>query len=302
MPFLAPARRDAVRLRGGSALRLVSTKAWLHRFTFALLFVVSLALMVLGRSDSALVERARLTVTDAVAPIMAGVARPLASIRQVYENAKEFLNLREQNAILREQQDRLMQWQAVARELQAENQALRDLLKFVPDRKANFVTARVVADNGGAFVRSVLVAAGRGDGVRKGDAAATGEGLVGRVAEVGERSARILLLTDINSRIPVVIERSRDQGILAGDNSDNPRLLYLSHGAQLAPGDRIVTSAAGGAFPPGLPVGFVKSIENGSVVVQLFVDWDRMEYLRLMSYRLPGVLQDGSLDGKAGSN
>jgi len=281
-------------VRGGSALRLASAKAWLHRFTFVLLFGASLVLMVLGRSDNALVERARLVVTDALAPIMEAISRPLATVRQAYDDAREFLNLREENAALREQQQRLQQWQAVARELQAENEALRGLLKFVPDKKASFVTARVIADNGGAFVRSVLVAAGARDGVRKGDAAATGEGLAGRVAEVGERSARILLLTDINSRIPVVIERSRDQGILAGDNSDNPRLLYLSHGTQLAPGDRIVTSAAGGALPPGLPVGVVKSVDNGNVVVQLFVDWDHMEYLRLMDYHLSGVLQGGA--------
>jgi len=285
-----------VRLRGGSALRLASAKAWLHRFTFVLLFGASLALMVLGKSESPIVERARLTVTDAVTPIMNGLSRPLASIRQAYDNAREFLDLREENAALREQQARLVQWQSVARQLEAENRALRDLLKFAPDRAASFVTARVVADNGGAFVRSVLVAAGSRDGLRKGDAAVTGEGLVGRVAEVGERSARVLLLTDINSRIPVVIERSRDQGILAGDNSDNPRLLYLSHGSQLVPGDRVVTSAAGGAFPPGLPVGVVKSTDTGGAVVELFVDWDHMEYLRLLDYRLTGVLQGDSAE------
>ena len=285
-----------MRLRGGSALRLASAKAWLHRFTFVLLFGGSLALMVLGKSESPIVERARLTVTDAVTPIMNGLSRPLASIRQAYDNAREFLDLREENAALREQQARLVQWQSVARQLEAENRALRDLLKFAPDRAASFVTARVVADNGGAFVRSVLVAAGLRDGLRKGDAAVTGEGLVGRVAEVGERSARVLLLTDINSRIPVVIERSRDQGILAGDNSDNPRLLYLSHGSQLVPGDRVVTSAAGGAFPPGLPVGVVKSTDTGGAVVELFVDWDHMEYLRLLDYRLTGVLQGGSAE------
>ena len=285
-----------MRLRGGSALRLASAKAWLHRFTFVLLFGASLALMVLGKSESPIVERARLTVTDAVTPIMNGLSRPLASIREAYDNAREFLDLREENAALREQQARLVQWQSVARQLEAENRALRDLLKFAPDRAASFVTARVVADNGGAFVRSVLVAAGLRDGLRKGDAAVTGEGLVGRVAEVGERSARVLLLTDINSRIPVVIERSRDQGILAGDNSDNPRLLYLSHGSQLVPGDRVVTSAAGGAFPPGLPVGVVKSTDTGGAVVELFVDWDHMEYLRLLDYRLTGVLQGDSAE------
>jgi rod shape-determining protein MreC len=269
-------------------------KAWLHRGTFVLLFGAAFALMVLGKADTPLIERARVTVVDALSPIMEGLARPIASVRQLYENARDFWSLREQNATLKAEQERLLQWQGVARRLQAENDALRNLLKLVPEPNATFVTARVVADNGGAFVRTLLVTAGLREGVRKGSAAMTGEGLVGRVAEVGEHSARVLLLSDINSRIPVAIERTRDQAIMAGDNSDNPRLLYLPHGIALVPGDRIVTSIAGGAFPPGLPIGIVRSIDDGVVTVQLFVEWDRLEYLRLVDYKLPGVLQSGA--------
>ena len=283
-----------MKLRGGSALRLASAKVWLHRGTFVLLFGAAFALMVLGKVDTPLIERARVTVIDALSPIMAGLAKPIASARQVYENAKDFWNLREQNATLKAEQERLLQWQTVARQLQAENDALRGLLRLVPEPNATFVTARVVADNGGAFVRTVLIIAGLREGVRKGSVALTGEGLVGRVAEVGEHSARILLLSDINSRIPVAVERTRDQAILAGDNSDNPRLLYLPHGTALVPGDRIVTSTAGGAFPPGLPVGVVQAIDEGVATVQLFVAWDRLEYLRLVDYKLPGVLQSGA--------
>jgi rod shape-determining protein MreC len=282
-----------VKVRGGSVLRLASAKALLHRFTFVLLFGAAIALMILGKADTAVVERARVTLFDALSPIMEGVARPIASVRQVLGNARDYLNLRQQNAALQEEARRLTEWQNVARELAAENQSLRALLRFAPDPSANFVTGRVVADSGGAFVRTVLIAAGSRDGVRKGQAATTGGGLVGRVAEVGEHSARVLLLTDINSRIPVVIERTRDQAILGGDNSDNPRLLYLPHGAMVTAGDRVVTSAAGGAFPPGLPVGVVQSVDDGVAMVQLFVNWDRVEFLRLVDYRLPGVLQSG---------
>jgi rod shape-determining protein MreC len=283
-----------VKLRGGSAVRLASAKAWLHRGTFVLLFGASFALMILGKADSPLIERARVNVVDALSPIMEGLAKPIASARQLYENARDFWSLREQNAALKADQERLMQWQTVARQLQAENDALRGLLRLVPEPSATFVTARVVADNGGAFVRTVLVTAGLRDGVRKGSVAMTGEGVVGRVAEVGEHSARVLLLSDINSRIPVTIERTRDQAILAGDNSDNPRLLYLPHGSSLMPGDRIVTSTAGGAFPGGLPIGEVVAVQGGVPLVQLFVAWDRLEYLRLVDYKLAGVLQSGA--------
>jgi len=280
-----------LKLRGGSALRLVSARAWLQRFTFALLFAGAFALMIIGKSDSDLVLRARLALSDALTPILDAVSRPLESARQAFENARDYVNLRTENEALRQDQARLEQWEIVARQLQAENDGLRSLLKFVPDPNASFVTARVVADNGGAFVRTALVAAGFRDGVRRGDAAMTGDGLVGRVVEVGDRSARILLLTDINSRIPVIVERTRDQAILAGDNSDNPRLLYLPHGISLAVGDRIVTSTAGGAFPPGLPIGQVMEVDDSMAIVGLFVDWDRLEYLRLVDYHLPGILQ-----------
>jgi rod shape-determining protein MreC len=283
-----------VNLRGGSTLRLASAKAWLHRGTFILLFGAAFALVILGKADTPLVERARGAVTDALSPIMAGLTKPVTSARQLYENAVDFWSLREQNATLRAEQERLLQWQTVARQLQAENEALRGLLKLVPDPNATFVTAQVVADNGGSFVRTVLVTAGLRDGVRKGSIAMTGQGVVGRVAEVGQHSARVLLLSDISSRIPVAVERTRDQAILAGDNSDNPRLLYMPHGVSLMPGDRIVTSTAGGAFPAGLPVGSVQAVDEGGATVQLFVAWDRLEYLRLVDYKLPGVLQSGA--------
>ncbi|HEY2891848.1 MAG TPA: rod shape-determining protein MreC [Dongiaceae bacterium] len=275
-------------------MRLASAKAWLHRGTFVLLFGAAFALMVLGKADTPLIERARVSVIDALSPIMEGLAKPIASVRQLYDNARDFWSLREQNASLKADQERLLEWQTVARQLQAENDALRAMLRLVPEPSATFVTARVVADNGGAFVRTVLVTAGLRDGVRKGSVAMTGEGVVGRVAEVGEHSARVLLLSDISSRIPVTIERTRDQAILAGDNSDNPRLLYLPHGSALTPGDRIVTSTAGGAFPGGLPIGQVVAIQDGVPIVQLFVAWDRLEYLRLVDYKLPGVLQSGA--------
>jgi rod shape-determining protein MreC len=79
----------------------------------------------------------------------------------------------------------------------------------------------------------------------------TGEGLFGRVYEVGARSSRILLITDLNSHVPVIIERSRQRAILVGDNSENPLLWYLDPVGPLSVGDRIVTSGEGACFLPG---------------------------------------------------
>lgn len=269
-------------------------KAAAQRFAFLLLIASAVGLIVLGKADAVLVERLRATVTDAFAPILAALSRPLATIEGGIEEVREAVHLRSENQRLREANARLGQWEQVARALAAQNQALRETLSFVPHDEQRNIAGRVIADSGGAFVRSLLVDAGSRDGVAKGQAVAVGQGLIGRVAEVGEISSRVLLITDLNSRIPVVIESTRDHAILAGDNSGRPRLLYLPPNLNLVPGERIVTSGDGGAFPPGLPIGAVASTGEGVVRVEPFANWSRIEYVRIIDYGLKGIL--GPLD------
>jgi rod shape-determining protein MreC len=248
------------------------------------------ALLTIEKTNPDLAASARGAAADVVAPILNLLSRPSASAAQAIDSVRELGRLRDENARLKEELARLLQWQTVARRLDHENEELRTLLNLAPDPKARFVTARVVGGSGGAFVRSILVAAGSRDGVRKNQAAITGEGLIGRVTEVGERASRVLLLTDINSHIPVFIERTRERAVLAGDTSNELRLGYLPSDLAATVGDRIVTSGHGGVFPPGLPVGIITEIQDGKVSVQPFVDWEQIEYVRLVDYELSGLL------------
>lgn len=273
--------------------RVATLRLLVQRFAFFALVAASFGLMLIGKADVAIAERLRMTVIDAVTPILDVMARPAATIAQLVENVRELAALRAENARLREENHRLMQWQSVARQLDNENDALRSQLNYVPAPDPSFITARVVADTGGAFVHSLLINAGSRDGVRKGQAVVAGEVLVGRIAEVGHRSSRILLVTDINSRIPIIVEPSRTKAVLAGDNGDRPRLNYISGGASLSPGDRVVTSGHGGAFPPGIPVGVVASVSEGGAVLEPFVHRHRLEYVTVIDYGLPGVLEFG---------
>lgn len=265
-------------------------KAWAHRFAFLLLVGGAFALMLVGKADTLMVERMRTTVTDAVAPILDAASRPVQTVAEILNEGKELAELRAQNAALRQENARLEHWRVVAHRLEAENAALAKLLEVAPEPETRYVTGRVVADSGGAFVRSVLINAGVNHGVKKGQAALTGDGLAGRVAEVGRTSARVLLITDINSRIPVVVQSTRQRGILAGDNTDRPRLLYLAEEASVEPGQRIVTSGHGGVFPPGLPIGEIVRASEKDVRIQPYADWSHMEYLRVVDYGMPGIL------------
>jgi len=274
----------------GTVGRLATLRLLAQRFAFLTLVLASFALMLLGKADTILIERLRVFVDDGVAPVLGVMSRPAAAIASVVNAIHDLAALRAENVRLNEDNARLQHWQTVARELDNENRALKAQLNYLPDPDSAFITARVIGDTGGAFVHSMLLNVGTKDGVRKGQAVIAGENLVGRIAEVGDRSARILLLTDINSHIPVVVESSRAKAILSGDNSDRARLNYLAPNSNAVVGSRIVTSGHGGAFPPGLPVGVIASTQDGIMRVEPFVHRNQLEYVTVVDYGLPGVL------------
>ncbi len=265
-------------------------KSLAQRFAYMGLIMAAFGLMLLGKVDTILVERMRAHVTDAFAPILDGLSRPAVVVSEWIAAAEELYRIRAENARLRDEVAALQVWQTSARQLAAENRGLRELMNYAPGAEISFVTSRVIADTGGAFVHSVLLNAGDADGVKKGQVVVTGGGLVGRVQGVGRNSSRILLITDLNSRIPVLVEPGRIRAILAGDNSERPRLIHLPPGAIVATGDRIVTSGHGGVFPPGVPIGLVSAMTDGGIGVQPFVDRNKLEYVRVLDYGLTGTL------------
>jgi len=262
----------------------------LSKLTLPIFMVASFGLMLLGKADALLAERARMAVADALSPLYAALAEPLSVVHRGIEGAQHLATLHEENARLREENDRLRRWQAVALALDAENATLKAQLRWIPDPAPSFLTARVVADAGGVYARAVLLSLGPNHSVARGQIALDDRGLVGRVTELGTRSARVLLLTDMNSRVPVTLEGSRGRAILAGTNGPRPRLMYWAEGTQPAEGERVVTSAEANAFPPGLPVGVVRYSTSNVPEVVPFAQLDRLEVVRLFDYGLKGVI------------
>ncbi len=276
--------------------RLATLRQLAQRFAFIALVLASFLLMLLGKADTLLIERMRVVVQETAAPVLDVMSRPAAAIARLVDSVRDLARIRAENVRLREENERLLQWQTVARRLDEENRALHRQLNFVPDPPITFITARVVGDTGGAFVDSMLVNAGSRENVRKGEAVVAGEAMVGRIVEVGPRFARVLLLTDINSHLPVMLENSHAKAIMSGENTQRPRLNYLSPNAVVQPGDRVVTSGDGGAFPPGLPIGVVSSVQDGVARVELFVHRYQLEYVGVINYGLPGVIDTDSGD------
>jgi rod shape-determining protein MreC len=267
----------------------------LARLVLPLLMVASFALMLLGKADALLAERARTQLADLLAPLYGVLVEPARAVRDVVEEVHELVNLRTQNARLREENLRLRQWQDAALRLDADLAQLRAQLGFVPEARGTFRSARVVADAGGAYARAVLIGIGPQTPVAKGQVAVDARGLVGRISDVGSRSARLLLITDLNSRVPVMVERTRATAILTGTNGPRPRLAHWLDGSEPPkPGDRIVTAAQANAFPPGLPVGVVME-GRGGLEVAPFADLDRLEMVRVFDFGLSGILPPESI-------
>ncbi len=270
----------------------------LAKLTLPMLVVAAFALLLLGKADALLAERARMALADAMAPIYSVLSAPIVRVRTVISDWDELLIARSENVRLRDENERLRRWQSVALALDAENQRLRANLHWIPDPAPAFVTARVVADAGGVYARAVLLALGPNHGIAKGQIALDERGLVGRVTEVGARTARVLLLTDLNSRIPVILETSRSRAILVGTNGPRPRLMYWAEGAVPAEGERVVTSAEAGAFPANLPVGTVHYNAANVPEVEPSARLDRLEVVRIFDYGLRGI---GSPEGSGKS-
>jgi rod shape-determining protein MreC len=261
----------------------------IDRSAVGLLIGLSVLMLLLGKADMKLANYLAERMGDAVAPILRVLGEPVLAVRTGVDRIGALLAVHEENERLREENRRLLAWQGEAAKLAVQNRALRQML-HVPEgeRASSWTTARVVADSAGVFVRTFLIDAGSERGVEAGMPAVAPEGLAGRVVDVGCCSARVLLVTDFNSRIPVLLERSGDHALLVGDNSPEPTLRFLPVNPDFKIGDRVVTSGRGGLIPPGLLVGQVSEVDGGRVAVRPLVDWSRLDHLSLLRYE--GVL------------
>ncbi len=259
-----------------------------QRLSFVILVSAAIILLLAGRTETERMEVFRSALSDFTAPILEISSRPIQALRAGYEEVDLYFNTLEENRALRAKLERLQAWQALALKLQNENKEFRSLLNAQDFPESPYISARVIGDLGSPFVHTVLINAGQKHGVEKGMPVVGAEGLIGQVVSAGNKVSRVLLLSDLNSRVPVRLEASGYQSVLAGDNEVNPQLFYLPARAKIAVGDRLVTSGHGGVFPPGIPVGKVISLKNNAskteIRVQTFTDEHRLSFVRVLQY------------------
>lgn len=191
--------------------------------------------------------------------------------------------LKAENAELREWRD-----QAIA--LKNVNSRYEAMLGLRVEPAVAMATARAISDARGPFNRAKLLDVGTAQGVRIGNPVISEHGLVGRITGVTTGVSRMVLLTDVASRSPVMIERTDARAMLTGDGGDSPRLEFIRGAGAVQAGDRILSSGDGGGLPRGLPVGVAAKGVDGAWRVKLFSDHGAVDYVRVLLFQSFGQL------------
>jgi len=233
--------------------------------------IISITLMATQGRDARLRQSVQVQSDAMVSPLASLVSQPIRATEEFFYSLSDRQRAFEENKALRAElkdlREKIVGYDVIENKMQRYEQILGVKTRTeVPLRK---LVARAVSDVKGPFVRAILLNVGQKDGVQVGQAVMTADGLVGHVILVGSGSSRILRLDDLNSRIPVMSERSQAVAVLAGDNTDFPKLLFIDVGMDWQAGDLIMTSGDDGRLPRGLVVGKVVETSAGDLRAEL---------------------------------
>lgn len=271
-----------------NGLRIGKMSFWKNKpLIITIVLIIVLLVLVIATGNKTEVPGAQGAVGTVVAPIQQGLYNVTSSIGNFFAGLFGSDTTAEEQAALKERVALLESELREYDELKRENERLTELLN-VKDKIGDYeyLTARVIGKAPGDWYLRFVVNAGKNDGIEEGMVVITDKGLLGRVVSVTATNCRIMSIGDISSGIPAMVERTRDAAVVKGhaeSNSSEEELLslsYLPSGADIVPGDRIITSGLGGGYPKGLYIGQVAEVgvaEETSVAIKSGVDLAHIE-------------------------
>jgi len=252
------------------------------------LYFLCAVLLVLSRIGHGAIGDARDRFVDLTAPLLEAASAPVIMGRHALERARSYVGLAREIDRLKAENEQLKQWEWRAKLLERNVAHFRSLLNAVDEPALHFITGSVIADARGPFLRSALINLGRDNGVRIGYAVINGDGLVGRTVDAGASVARVLLLNDLNSRIPVLVGQAGVRALASGDNGAELRLDFLPDGASLYLGDEVYTSGSDGVLPRGLRVGVVTG-SPGAFKVRPHAELSTLDVVSVLFFDTPAL-------------
>ena len=217
------------------------------------------------------------------APFQDLASRAVKGVRETWRNYFTLISVAEENQRLKQLLGKAAEDSILQRELDLENNRLRDLLAFQRSLPNPAIAAQIIAKDPSAWFNTVIIDKGAADGLRKGLPAVTSRGIAGQVVEVSAHQSKLMLIIDRNSAVDALVQRTRSRGIVKGAARDECYLDYVMHEDDMRVGDGVVSSGFDGVYPKGLLIGSVSAINfQGAdffkeVRVTPSVDFDTLE-------------------------
>jgi rod shape-determining protein MreC len=261
--------------------------------TAGLLLLLAIHLLSAGVRPGARASKPSLVLMEALRPLLVIESQLTGDAGDFLHNYFDLVGVRQQNLRLTRQLAELQNLQRNMVELQTENRHLADLLELRDALGTSAFAANVVASDATGLSRTLMLSEGEQQGLQRGMAVVSIDGVVGEVIAVSRDAARVLLISDHNSALDAFDQRSRARGIIAGVVEDGLTMKYVDRSEDVKPGDMIVTSGMDGIFPRGLLVGTVTHVSQEgpglflNVEVKAAVDFRELEQVMILTSRAP---------------
>ena len=253
------------------------------------LIIITFLIMFIGKADLAIIKKINIIISDLSSPIISSFSNQTKIIGNSFNYLSNTASLKEENKNLYLENMKLKKYEILSNIYESENLLLKNQLNLVPQKIPNFITARAISAPGNVFVHSLLINSGRSAGIEKGNAVLFNGMFIGQIVSVGNNSSRVLLISDVNSMIPVVVSNNRIPSILTGENLILPSLKFLPNNVKLNHGSIVQTSGHGGLLPAGLPIGTVVKHSSEKNYVKPLIDLNLIDYLQVLLWRADGV-------------
>ncbi|MBI1326909.1 MAG: rod shape-determining protein MreC [Alphaproteobacteria bacterium] len=258
-----------------------SVSVALRRFSPAILLGFSAILLLFSLQKPVSSSAMRVSIMNMVAPVAFAISRPMQVVSDWVNDISGLANMKAENARLVAENKKLRAWYEKALLLQTKNKNLEGLLKVLPAVEHTQLTARVMAENNGLYIRALMLDAGAEKNIQAGQAVMGEEGLLGRILNAGINNSEIILLSDISSRIPAVVEDTTIQAVAAGTNGETLSLAHLPTNTVIEEGARLLTSGRGGMLPEGLLIGTVHK-QGDNYIVKTAAHPDQAAYVTVL--------------------
>ena len=251
-----------------------------QKFSLFALIVLSIIFLSVETIETKPLNYFRAFIKDVIYRGALVVSAPSKSINSFTDFTKEHLYLYDDYSKLKKENNELKNKISETRFLELENNQLRKLIEEQVSSNANLMSARVMLDKQSPYLNSFIINIGNNKNIKNGMAALDGKNFIGRIVDVNFFSSRVLLVSDLNSKIPVMTEPSAHHAILSGHGESEPTLEYLPKNHNIQDGEKVYTSGKEGIFSPGIPIGEVK-IEDDDIKVLLFSDLSQITFVNI---------------------